>query len=201
VVKNPLNQNLLPAKFLMTTPFLKQTYRDEIVPAMLKSHGFSNTHQVPRLDKIVVNSGFSADIEKSSIDDLRQDIAAITGQQPVITRARLSISNFKVRQDMPLGIKVTLRGNNMYEFLHRLIAIALPNIRDFRGLPDKFDGQGNYTLGITDHTIFPEMHIERQRTNVGMDISFVTNSSLDKEGRDLMVLFGMPFRKPSAIAA
>ena len=185
----------------MTTPFLKQTYRDEIVPAMLKSHAFSNTHQVPRLDKIVVNSGFSADIEKSSIDDLRQDIAAITGQQPVITRARLSISNFKVRQDMPLGIKVTLRGNNMYEFLHRLIAIALPNIRDFRGLPDKFDGQGNYTLGITDHTIFPEMHIERQRTNVGMDISFVTNSSLDEEGRDLMVLFGMPFRKPSAIAA
>lgn len=185
----------------MTTPFLKQTYRDEIVPAMLKSDAFSNTHQVPRLDKIVVNSGFSADIEKSSIEDLRQDIAAITGQQPVVTKARLSISNFKVRQDMPLGIKVTLRGNNMYEFLHRLIAIALPNIRDFRGLPDKFDGQGNYTLGITDHTIFPEIHIERQRTNIGMDISFVTNCSLDEESRELMVLFGMPFRKPSAIAA
>lgn len=182
----------------MTTPFLKQAYRDQIVPTMLKSQEYSNTHEVPLLEKIVVNSGFSSTIEKSAIDDLRKDISAITGQQPVITKARLSISNFKVRQDMPLGIKVTLRGNKMYEFLHRLIAIALPNIRDFRGVPDKFDGQGNYTLGVADHTIFPEIHIERQRTNVGMDVSFVTSCSSDDEGRGLLELFGMPFRKPAA---
>ena len=185
----------------MTMPFLKQVYREQIVPAMLKSHEYSNTHEVPRLDKIVINSGFSATMEKSAIDDLRKDIAAITGQHPVLTKARLSISNFKVRQDMPLGIKVTLRGHTMYEFLHRLIAIALPNIRDFRGVPDKFDGQGNYTLGVTDHTIFPEIHIERQRTNVGMDISFVTSCSSDAEGRGLLELFGIPFRQPSAAAA
>ena len=184
----------------MTTPFLKQKYLDQIAPAMLKSREYSNEHQVPRLEKIVVNSGFSAEMEKSAIDDLRKDIAAITGQHPVVTRARLSISNFKVRQDMPLGIKVTMRGRNMYEFLHRLIAIALPNIRDFQGLPDKFDGQGNYTLGVTDHTIFPEIHIERQRTNVGMDICFVTSCALDEEGRELLSLFGIPFRKHAAAA-
>lgn len=185
----------------MIAPFLSQMYREEIVPAMLKSQAYSNVHQVPRLEKIVVNSGFDASTEKSAIEDLRKDIASIAGQQPVVTKARLSISNFKVRQYMPLGIKVTLRGPIMYEFLHRLIAIALPNIRDFRGVPSKFDGQGNYTLGVTDHTIFPEIHIERQRTNVGMDITFVTSCSSDAEGRELLEQFGIPFRKASTAAA
>ena len=185
----------------MSVIFLRQFYREEIVPAMLEARAYSNVHEVPQLDKIVINSGFDASTEKSAIDDLRKDIAAIAGQQPVVTKARLSISNFKVRQDMPLGIKVTLRGQKMYEFLHRLIAIALPNIRDFRGVPAKFDGQGNYTLGVTDHTIFPEIHIERQRTNVGLDISFVTSCSTDEEGRELLELFGIPFRKPSSAAA
>ena len=185
----------------MKTPYLNQMYHEEIAPAMLKSRGYSNIHEVPCIQKVVINSGFDASIEKSAIDDLRKDITAITGQQPVTTKARLSISNFKVRQGMPLGIKVTLRGHTMYEFLLRLIAIALPNIRDFRGVPTSFDGQGNYTLGIADHTIFPEIHIERQRTNIGMDISFVTSCSDDKEGRELLELFGIPFRKPSAAAA
>ena len=185
----------------MSATFLRQFYLEEIVPTMLKNSAYSNIHQVPQLNKIVINSGFDADSEKSAIDDLRKNIAEIAGQQPVITKARLSISNFKVRQDMPLGIKVTLRGQKMYEFLHRLVAIALPNIRDFRGVPAKFDGQGNYTLGVTDHTIFPEIHIERQRTNVGMDISFVTSCSSDAEGRELLELFGIPFRKPSSAAA
>ncbi len=185
----------------MITPFLSQMYREEIVPSMLKNQAYSNVHQVPRLEKIVINSGFNASMEKSAIEDLRKDIASIAGQQPVVTKARLSISNFKVRQYMPLGIKVTLRGPTMYEFLHRLIAIALPNIRDFRGVSAKFDGQGNYTLGVTDHTIFPEIHIERQRTNVGMDISFVTSCSSDAEGRELLEQFGIPFRKSSSAAA
>jgi len=186
---------------VMITPFLSQMYREEIVPSMLKNQAYSNVHQVPRLEKIVINSGFNASMEKSAIEDLRKDIASIAGQQPVVTKARLSISNFKVRQYMPLGIKVTLRGPTMYEFLHRLIAIALPNIRDFRGVSAKFDGQGNYTLGVTDHTIFPEIHIERQRTNVGMDISFVTSCSSDAEGRELLEQFGIPFRKSSSAAA
>lgn len=185
----------------MSAAFLRQFYLEEIVPTMLKNSAYSNIHQVPQLNKIVINSGFDASTEKSAIDDLRKDIAQIASQQPVITKARLSISNFKVRQDMPLGVKVTLRGQKMYEFLHRLVAIALPNIRDFRGVPAKFDGQGNYTLGVTDHTIFPEIHIERQRTNVGLDISFVTSCSSDGEGRELLELFGIPFRKPSAAAA
>ena len=185
----------------MSAPFLKQLYLEQVVPAMLKSRAYANVHQVPRVEKIVINSGFDASTEKSAIDDLRKDIADIAGQQPVVTKARLSISNFKVRQYMPLGIKVTLRGPKMYEFMHRLIAVALPNIRDFRGVSAKFDGHGNYTLGIADHTIFPEIHIERQRTNIGMDISFVTSCSSDEEGEELLALFGIPFRKSSAEAA
>ena len=185
----------------MKMPYLNKMYHEQVAPAMLKSRGYANIHQVPCIEKVVINSGFDASVEKSAIDDLRKDITAITGQQPVTTKARLSISNFKVRQGMPLGIKVTLRGHKMYEFLLRLIAIALPNIRDFRGVPASFDGQGNYTLGVTDHTIFPEIHIERQRTNVGMDISFVTSCSNDEEGRELLELFGIPFRNPSAAAA
>ncbi|MFP6900858.1 MAG: 50S ribosomal protein L5, partial [Opitutales bacterium] len=168
----------------MKVPYFNQFYHEQVAPAMLKSRGYLNIHQVPRIEKIAINSGFDESLEKSAIDDLRKDIAAIAGQQPVTTKARLSISNFKVRQGMPLGIKVTLRGHTMYEFLLRLIAVALPNIRDFRGVPANFDGQGNYTLGVTDHTIFPEIHIERQRTNVGMDISFVTSCSSDEEGRE-----------------
>ncbi len=182
----------------MNKAALKQTYREQIVPAMLESDEYSNIHQVPCLEKIVINSGFNSTAEKAAIEDLRKDIAAISGQHPVVTKARLSISNFKVRQGMPLGVKVTLRGEKMYEFLLRLIAVALPNIRDFRGIPKKFDGQGNYTLGIADHTIFPEIRIERQRTNVGMDITFVTSCSRDEEGQRLLELFGMPFRKPAA---
>jgi large subunit ribosomal protein L5 len=183
-------------------PVLKQLYLEKIVPELIKARGYKNRHEVPALVKIVINSAFKADADKGHQAEVLKEIGKLTGQKPVVTKARKSISNFKVRQGMPLGIMVTLRSAKMYEFLFRLISIALPMIRDFRGVSNKFDGNGNYSLGIADHTIFPETQADgSQRQNIGLDISIVTTAATDDEGRDLLRLFGIPFRKASAQTA
>jgi large subunit ribosomal protein L5 len=185
----------------MNTPVLKDYYQKEIAPQLRKSRGYENPHQIPVVTKIVINSGLDASASKDDIAQLQKDITAIAGQKPVVTRAKVSISNFKVREGMPLGVKVTLRGSAMYYFLERLIAITLPGIRDFRGISRRLDGQGNYTLGITDHTIFPEIAgATSDRKNIGMDITIVTSALTDDEGRELLQLLGMPFRKQSSAA-
>jgi len=182
----------------MRIPELKKIYTEEAIPALMKSQGYGNVHQVPKIEKVVLNSSFGVELDKNGIVELRKDIASLAGQAPVVVKAKVSVSNFKLREGMPVGIKVTLRGNEMWEFLLRLIAIALPNIRDFRGVPAKLDGRGNYTLGITDHSIFPEINVERQRVNTGLDISIVTSAQTDEEGVALLKLLGMPFRKHSS---
>jgi large subunit ribosomal protein L5 len=182
----------------MRIPELKKIYTEEAIPALMKSQGYGNVHQVPKIEKVVLNSSFGIELDKNGIVELRKDIASLAGQAPVVVKAKVSVSNFKLREGMPVGIKVTLRGNEMWEFLLRLIAIALPNIRDFRGVPSKLDGRGNYTLGITDHSIFPEINVERQRVNTGLDISIVTSAQTDEEGVALLKLLGMPFRKHSS---
>ena len=182
----------------MNIPELKKIYTQEAVPALMKSQGYGNVHQVPKIEKVVLNSSFGVELDKNGIEELRKDMASLSGQAPVVIKARVSVSNFKLREGMPVGIKVTLRGNQMWEFLLRLIAIALPNIRDFRGVPSKLDGRGNYTLGITDHSIFPEINVERQRVNTGLDISIVTSAQTDEESYEMLKLLGMPFRKHSS---
>ncbi|MCD8483842.1 MAG: 50S ribosomal protein L5 [Verrucomicrobia bacterium] len=178
----------------MHQPELKQFYSTSVQPTLMKSHGHKNPHQAARLVKIVINTGFNASIEKGQIEDRVKELSNIAGQKAVVTKARKSISNFKLREGMPIGAMVTLRGARMYEFLQRLIAIALPGIRDFRGVNDKFDGTGNYTLGISDTSIFPEAHSDANK-HFGLDICFVTSAETDAEGRELLQLLGMPFRK------
>jgi large subunit ribosomal protein L5 len=185
----------------MQTPALKTQYADKVVPALMKKFGYSNPHQVPAIKKIVLNSGFSATDDKNHILYVNQEIGKIAAQRPVTTKAKLSISNFKLREGQPIGVKVTLRGRAMYEFLNRLIQISLPAIRDFRGVPAKLDGQGNYTLGVSDHSIFPEISSDGTNATIGMDICINTSASTDEEGRELLALFGMPFRKTSAEVA
>ncbi|MGB0409261.1 MAG: 50S ribosomal protein L5 [Opitutales bacterium] len=182
----------------MSNALLKKVYADTVVPELKKKFGYANAHQVPGIKKIVINSGFSATADKNHITYVNEEIAKIAGQRPVTTKAKLSISNFKLREGQPIGCKVTLRGEAMYDFMMRLINIALPCIRDFRGVPAKFDGQGNYTLGVADHTIFPEVSAEGTTATIGMDISFATSAATDEEGRELLRLFGMPFRKSSS---
>lgn len=183
----------------MHKPVLKQLYQEKILPELMKTKGYKNRHQVPALAKIVINSAFKADADKNQQAEIVKEIAKLAGQKPVVTRARKSISNFKVRQGMPLGVMVTLRGANMYEFLYRLTSIALPMIRDFRGVSNKLDGRGNYSLGITDHTIFPETQADgSQRQNIGLDIAIVTTAQTDDEGRELLRLLGIPFRRSAA---
>ncbi|MDA0342713.1 MAG: 50S ribosomal protein L5 [Opitutae bacterium] len=177
---------------------LKKVYLENVVPALMKKLGYKNIHEVPKIEKIVINSSFGAEMDKTGIADLRNDIASLSGQAPVIVKAKISVSNFKLRQGMPVGVKVTLRGNQMWEFLYRLVAISLPNIRDFRGVRAKLDGRGNYSLGVTDHSIFPEINVERQRVNVGLDICITTTANNDEEGKELLQLLGMPFRKQSS---
>ncbi|MDR0535989.1 MAG: 50S ribosomal protein L5 [Puniceicoccales bacterium] len=180
-------------------PVLKKIYQESIVPELTKAHGYKNRHQVPVITKIVINSAFKADADKGHQAEVLKEIGKLAGQKPVVTKARKSISNFKVREGMPLGVMVTLRGNNMYEFLLRLTAVALPMIRDFRGVSNKLDGRGNYSLGITDHTIFPETQVDgSQHQNIGLDISIVTTATTDEEGRELLRLLGLPFRKATA---
>lgn len=179
-------------------PELKKLYLESVVPELRKKLECENIHQVPSIEKIVVNTGLDSSLDKGAIEDTVKDITAITGQKPVITRARKSVSNFKLREGMPNGVKVTLRGANMYEFLLRLIVVALPGIRDFRGVSTKLDGSGNYTLGIEDHTIFPEISMDGAKRHIGMDITIVTTATTDDDGRELLKLMGMPFRKSSS---
>ncbi|MFP4068764.1 MAG: 50S ribosomal protein L5 [Verrucomicrobiota bacterium] len=182
----------------MELPILQKHYNDKVIAEMKKKFGYDNVHCVPAIQKIVINSGFSATADKNHVVYVNEEIAKISGQRPVTTKAKLSISNFKLREGQPIGCKVTLRGRAMYDFLTRLIHIALPCIRDFRGVPAKLDGQGNYTLGVADHSIFPEVSAEGTQATIGMDICINTSASTDEEGRELLRLFGMPFRKTSA---
>jgi large subunit ribosomal protein L5 len=182
----------------MNTPALKQYYNDVVVAELKNKFGFKNVHVIPRVDKIVLNSGFTATADKAHVAYVNEEMKKLAGQRPVTTRAKLSISNFKLREGQPIGVKVTLRGAAMYDFLMRLINIALPCIRDFRGVPTKLDGKGNYTLGITDHTIFPEISVESAGANLGLDVCIVTTATNDEEGRELLRLLGMPFRKTAA---
>jgi len=182
----------------MSQSILQKHYNEKVVPALMEKFGYKNPHEVPAIKKIVLNSGFSATADKNHVQYVNDEIAKISGQRPVTTKAKLSISNFKLREGQPIGCKVTLRGAAMYDFLIRLINIALPCIRDFRGVPTRFDGQGNYTLGLNDHTIFPEVSAEGTNATIGMDVCINTSALSDEEGRELLKLFGMPFRKTSA---
>lgn len=173
---------------------LKTEYNEKIRPALCSELNYKNTMQTPRLTKIVVNIGVDAQVDKDTFKLLNTELGQITGQHPAVTRARKSVSNFRLREGMPIGAKVTLRGDRMYEFLERLINAALPRIRDFRGIPKSgFDGRGNYNLGLAEQTIFPEINPDRVKKTQGMDISFVTTAKTDDEGRALLTHFGMPF--------
>ncbi len=176
---------------------LKAKYRDEVVPAMVKEFNYRNPMAVPRIVKVVVNSGVGEAIQNAKLLDAAADeIAAITGQRPVIRRARKSIAQFKLREGMPIGVKVTLRGDKMFEFLDRLLNIALPRVRDFKGVsPKAFDGRGNYTLGLKDQLIFPEIDLGRAERVNGMNVTVVTTAKTDEEARFLLAGMGMPFAK------
>ncbi|MBM4153942.1 MAG: 50S ribosomal protein L5 [Lentisphaerae bacterium] len=178
------------------TARLKETFRTEVIAAMQKDRGYGNAMQVPRIQKIVLNMGFDADTDRDTMKVLVEDLGKVAGQKPVVTKAKKSISNFRLREGMAIGARVTLRGERMYEFLDRLIAAALPRIRDFRGVPARsFDGRGNYTLGVKEQTIFPEINPDHVKKVQGMDITFVTNAGTDDEARDLLRRLGMPFAK------
>ena len=181
----------------MTMMKLKDKYAKEVVPHLTKEFGYSNVMQVPRLEKIVINMGLGeATANAKAIDSGVKDLVAIAGQKPVINRARKSIATFKVRQGMPVGASVTLRGERMYHFLSKLINVALPRIRDFRGLsPKSFDGRGNFSVGVKEQLIFPEINYEQVDAVRGMDISIVTSARTDQEGRALLAALGMPFKK------
>ena len=176
---------------------LKEQYENEIKDAMIKKFGYKNTMEVPKLDKIVVNMGVGEAKENAKLLEAAvKDMEAITGQKAVTTKAKNAIANFKVRENMPIGCKVTLRGEKMYEFADRLINLALPRVRDFRGVnPNAFDGRGNYALGIKEQIIFPEIEYDKVDKVRGMDIIFVTTAKTDEEARELLTLFNMPFAK------
>ena len=181
-------------------PSLKKVYVEQVVPELVKSRGYKNKHQVPKLVKISINTGIDADADKNQIADIQRDIAAITGQKPILNRARKAIANFKLKPNQIVGCSVTLRGASMWEFLYRLLSVALPTIRDFRGVQTKLDGQGNYNLGITDHSIFPEISVETVKKHIGLDVTIVTTAETDDEGRELLKLLGMPFRRTEPVA-
>lgn len=182
-------------------PSLRKLYTEHVAPELVKSRGYKNKHEVPRLVKININTGIDAEADKNQITDIARDIGLIAGQKPVLSKSKKAIANFKLRQGQVVGCHVTLRGNSMWEFLQRLIAVALPTIRDFRGISPKLDGQGNYNLGITDHTIFPEISLESVKKHMGLDLTFVTTAQSDEEGRELLRLLGMPFRRAETHAA
>ena len=176
---------------------LKEYYSKEVAPALMSKFSYKSTMQIPKLDKIVINVGAGEAKDNSKvIDAICTDLSAITGQKPLICKARKSVANFKLREGMPIGCKVTLRGEKMYEFLDRLVNLALPRVRDFRGVnPNGFDGRGNYALGIKEQLIFPEIEYDKIDKVRGMDIIFVTTAETDEEGRELLTLFGMPYSK------
>lgn len=179
----------------MATPRLKEKYVKEIVPALKDKFQYSSVMQVPKIEKISINKGMGIAVtDKKLIDVALEEITAITGQKAVATKSKKAISNFKLREDMPIGVKVTLRGSKMYEFLDRLMNIALPRVRDFRGVnPKGFDGRGNYTLGVKEQIIFSEISIDKVNKISGMDITFVTTAKTDEESYELLKAFGMPF--------
>lgn len=183
-------QEKLPAR-------LFDKYKAEIVPALMKNNSYKSIMQVPKLEKIVVNMGVGGAVQDTKLlDEAVKDLETIIGQKASIRIAKKSISNFKLREGMKIGAKITLRREMMYEFLDRLITVALPRVRDFRGISDKsFDGRGNYTLGIKEHIIFPEINVDKIVKMLGMDVTFVTTAKTDKEAHDLLVAFGVPFRK------
>ena len=177
------------------TPTLKTNYREQIVPALMKEFGYKRIMQVPRLQKIVVNQGMGQAVaDKKLIEVAAEELSLITGQKAVTTKSRKDISNFKLRKGMPIGVMVTLRSDRMYEFLERLIAVALPRIRDFKGINEKFDGKGNYTLGVAEQIIFPEIDIDKITKIFGMEITFVTSAKSDEEAYALLRAFGLPFK-------
>ena len=180
---------------MANTPNLKKLYQDEDAPALMQKFGYKSTMQIPRLDKIVVNVGCSEARENAKVlDAVVSDLTAITGQKAVITKAKKSVANFKLREGMPIGAKVTLRGNKMWEFLDRLFNVALPRVRDFRGISaDSFDGRGNYALGIKEQLIFPEIEYDKIDKIRGMDIVMCTTAQTDEEARELLKLIGAPF--------
>ena len=174
-----------------------QHYRDRVIPAMKERHGYKNVHQVPKIEKVVVNTsvGSQQDV-KQAVEDAKTELALITGQKAAETRSKKSIANLKLRKDQIIGAKVTLRGERMYEFLERLIKTALPRIRDFRGVsPDTFDGRGNYTIGLREQIVFPEIQYDKIDRVRGLEITIVTSAQTDEEGRRLLRLLGMPFRE------
>ncbi|MEI7864839.1 MAG: 50S ribosomal protein L5 [Chthoniobacterales bacterium] len=182
---------------------LYKEYTARVVPALKTKHGYANPHQVPRVNKVVINTSIGSSPDtKEALEIAVRELQTITGQTPVRTLSKKSISNFKLRKDQPIGAKVTLRGRNMYEFLERLIKTALPKIRDFRGIsPKAFDGQGNYTLGVTDQSIFPEIELDKIKRNIGFDVTIVTTARTDEEAKSLLGELGMPFTdrtKPAA---
>ncbi len=180
----------------MDTASLKKDYTERIVPALMKEFGYSSVMQVPKLQKIVLNQGLGIAVaDKKIIEVAINEMTAITGQKAVATVSKKDISNFKLRKKMPIGVRVTLRGRRMYEFLERLVRVALPRIRDFKGIESKLDGRGNYTLGIEEQIIFPEINIDNVARILGMNITFVTTAQTDEEGFALLREFGLPFKK------
>jgi len=180
---------------------LYEKYVSEVVPALKAKHQYTNVHQIPKIEKIVVNMGISASLEKGAIDDAAKDLTMITGRKPAISKSRKSIANFKLRENQPIGCRVTLRREVMYEFFDRLVATALPRIRDFRGLsPRKFDGRGNYTFGVSEQTIFPEIELDKIKRTQGMDITIVTSAPTDAEALDLLKFMGLPLAEVSKAA-
>jgi large subunit ribosomal protein L5 len=173
---------------------LFEKYKKEVVPALREKHNYTNIHQIPKMVKIVVNMGVSASSEKGALEDAAKDLASITGRKPAISKSRHSIAQFKLREGQNIGCRVTLRKDEMYEFFDRLVATALPRIRDFRGLsPRKFDGRGNYTFGVNDQAIFPEIELEKVKRVQGMDITIVTDAGDNAHALDLLKLMGFPF--------
>jgi len=181
---------------VVTLPRLAERYKSDVVPKLMKRFGYKNQMQVPRLTKIVVNVGLGeATANPKLIESTLQEVAAISGQKPVVTRARKSIANFKLRKDMPIGVMVTLRRERMWEFLDRLVSIALPRVRDFRGVSSRaFDGAGNYTLGLKEQVVFPEVNFDKVDKAKGMNITVVTSAETNEEAKELLAQLGMPFR-------
>jgi large subunit ribosomal protein L5 len=187
-----------PAPGPRVPPRLKETYRSQVVPALMKEFGYKNPMQVPRLERVVLNVGMGEAIQNVKLlESAATELGIISGQKPIVTRAKKAIAGFKLRQGMPIGAKVTLRSDHMYEFLDRLVSIALPRIRDFRGVsPKAFDGRGNYTLGLKEQLIFPEIKYDSVASIHGMDITIVTTAKTNDEGKALLRHLGMPFREP-----
>ncbi|HWB60969.1 MAG TPA: 50S ribosomal protein L5 [Chthoniobacteraceae bacterium] len=185
---------------------LYKEYKERVVPALLEKRGYKNAHQVPHIQKVVVNTCIASQADvKQALEDAKAELALITGQKPAETRSKKSIATFKLRKDQPIGARVTLRGARMYEFLERLIKMALPRIRDFRGIsPRAFDGNGNYTLGVSDQSIFPEVELDKIKRNIGFDVTIVTSAKTNEEAKMLLTELGVPFtdraKRPAAAA-